>query len=55
MAVKAKTKGWASERKRALKWRFKHFTSLFVRVQMRSSVWESRGGEETRPRMTGQI
>lgn len=55
MAVKAKTKGCARDRKRALKWMFRHFRSLFVRLQIRSSVCESRGGVETRPRMTGQI
>ena len=54
MAVKAKTKGWARDRKRALKWRFRHFRSLFVRLQIRSRVCESRGDVETRPMMTGQ-
>ena len=55
MAVKAKTKGWARERNRGLKCTVRHFRSLVVRLQMRSSVCESRGGVETRPRMTGQI
>ncbi len=55
LAVKAKTKGWARERNRGLKCTLRHFRSLVVRLQMRSSVYESRGGVETRPRMTGQI